>query len=1023
MTRTSEAITERPFLIDGVALTPSQFMRLGNLMAGTARPGPGAPVELAEAIDIWRRQNHITTSAMGRQRWQVHSNSPTYRESEDASAEQPTEASPTPGPLQFRARITEAADATGKLWDVVIIREGWSLNGRYYSRQVLESAVARRLFEGGKVCDYGVGGEHDHIPLSAREQVPGYVPSRNIIGLYSDVRGVEENGAYQIAARFTCTHQPTCSLLAESWKAGHEDFLGFSIDATGDCNRGTAGGRSGWIVESIDHVFETTLVSDPAAGGRLKRLVASNTRRHNPMSKATQLMRGFLVGRSPADKQEALKTLDGKRLAESFATALVTNLREGDPNDEAQALLIGVVQDLLKAGNTETAQMILTKVQGAMASEAPAEGEVPIEEADGAEVCAECGADNPPGVESCESCGAPLDATGAMQEADAKKRTELLKGKGAARVAEAQSLNRMNRMLQATQKALKESRAATQAAHVARCDSTLHAILGTSKLPQKTQEKVRKRFTGQVFSEAALREAIEEERTYLAEVGAVATGEVDNPGQTRVSVMREARDKMQMRLDMMLGFRANADRDNKVIRESNQRDQPCKLAKPSDYDGIRGFKSLREAYLAYTGDEEGSFMYAENSPQSQAMKAGNLREALETSFSYALGVSMNRRMIGDYNEFPALWREVATVDETVKNFKTQDRILWGGFGNLPVVSESDSGYSYPYLGFPYQEKTQYYILTRGGLVGITRKMIIDDDLSALMKLASKLGRGAHLTLERFVFGLLLGNTGLGGINTDTMYDGQVIYHSSHRNVSTDTLSYSSLVASRQRLREQYDYANPLVVATAVADTTGTSVELSADKGSPLGYTCGLQVGDLFIVDSEVMLATAVGATGSSKQVVTVTRAMLGTTAATHATTAKAFQFSDAIPMNSINAIVPTTLEASMLSILGSQWIPGGANNDKNFLYDDAVGGRIKPIVVPSQYFQGLAQSFILQASPKDLESIELAFLNNRQDPEILVQDNPTTGYVFTGDMTTYKARHEYAGAAVDFRGLSGNISS
>ena len=302
-------------------------------------------------------------------------------------------------------------------------------------------------------------------------------------------------------------------------------------------------------------------------------------------------------------------------------------------------------------------------------------------------------------------------------------------------------------------------------------------------------------------------------------------------------------------------------------------------------------------------------------------------------------------------------------------------------------------------------------------------MIVDDDLSALMKLASKLGRGAHLTLERFVLGLLLGNNGGSGVNTDNIYDGKPIYDAAHRNVSTDALSYASLVAARQRLREQYDYANPVVLAANITDTTGTSISIVADKGSPLGQTCGLQIGDLFIIDSEVFKVTAVAATSGGNQAITVARGQLNTTAATHSATAVGYQFSDAIPLNQINVIAPTNLEASLLSILGSQWIPGTANNDKNFLYDDAVGGRLKPIIVPSQYFQGLQQSFILQSSPRDIESVEIAFLNNRQDPEILVQDNPTTGYVFTGDVTTYKARHEYAGAVVDFRGLSGNISS
>lgn len=1035
-TRTSQDLDERPFMVDGVALTEPQIARLSRLVDGTARPGPGQALDLPDAIDIWRRQNHVVTSAIGRQRWQVHSNSPTWRESEEpaspdgaaeAAAEDPAGGPPTSGPLQFRARITEAADATGKLWDVVIIREGWSLNGRYYPRRVLEAAVERRLFEGGKVCDYGIDGDHDHIPLSAREQVPGFVPSRNIVGLLSDVRDTAEGDRYVIAARFTCTHASTQTLLAESWRAGHKDFLGFSIDATGDCQRGTAEGRTGWIVESIDHVFETTLVSDPAAGGRLERLVASTPRRQ-PMKTAHAKMRSYLSGRLPADKQEGLQTLSGKRLAESFATAVKADLREGDPNDDAQSLLIDVVQTLLKAGSTDIAQMILAKVQANIQSEGQAEGaaeggEAPLEESDGENVCEECGAENPPDAEQCASCGAPLEGDEMLKETDAKSRTALQKTqKPLPRVMEAR-MERVDRRLQAMQKALKESRAATNAAHVARCEATMNAMLAGSRLPAKTQEKVRKRFAGQVFSESALREAIEEERTYLAEVGAVNTGEIDNPGQTRASVVREARDKLQMRLDRMLGFTPSEDRDLRVIRESQKNDQPCKLANPKDYEDIRGFRSLREAYLAYTDDDSMSFMYGEGSPMARALKNGNLREATETSFAYALGVSMTRRMIGDYNDYPALWRQVVTIDETVKNFKTQDRILWGGFGNFPVVSESDTGYSYPYLGFPYEAKTQYYIITRGGLVGITRKMILDDDLSALMKLASKLGRGAHLTLERFVFSLLLGNNGGGGVNTDNIYDGKPIYHSAHRNVATDALSYASLVASRQRLREQYDYANPVTLAAAITDTTGTSVSLVADKGSPLGSTCGLQVGDLFIVDSEVFLVTAVAATSGGNQTVTVSRGVGGTTAATHLVSTVGYQFSDAIPLGQINAIVPTNLEATMLSILGSQWIPGSANNDKNFLYDDAVSGRIKPLVVPAQYFQGLQQSFILQASPKDIESVELAFLNNRQDPEILVQDNPTTGYVFTGDVTTYKARHEYAGAVVDFRGLSGNISS
>ena len=80
--RTSASIDERPFVVDGVRLSAGQIQRMANLLAGTSRHSLGHPVDLAEAIDVWRRQNHVVTRASGRQRWQVHSNSPTWRESD-----------------------------------------------------------------------------------------------------------------------------------------------------------------------------------------------------------------------------------------------------------------------------------------------------------------------------------------------------------------------------------------------------------------------------------------------------------------------------------------------------------------------------------------------------------------------------------------------------------------------------------------------------------------------------------------------------------------------------------------------------------------------------------------------------------------------------------------------------------------------------------------------------------------------------------------------------------------------------
>ena len=63
----------------------------------------------------------------------------------------------------------------------------------------------------------------------------------------------------------------------------------------------------------------------------------------------------------------------------------------------------------------------------------------------------------------------------------------------------------------------------------------------------------------------------------------------------------------------------------------------------------------------------------------------------------------------------------------------------------------------------------------------------------------------------------------------------------------------------------------------------------------------------------------------------------------------------------------------------------------------------------------------MTAAKKDIELIELGFLGGKQTPEILRQDAPGVGAVFTNDVIRYKVRHEYGGAVIDYRGFQGGI--
>lgn len=68
-----------------------------------------------------------------------------------------------------------------------------------------------------------------------------------------------------------------------------------------------------------------------------------------------------------------------------------------------------------------------------------------------------------------------------------------------------------------------------------------------------------------------------------------------------------------------------------------------------------------------------------------------------------------------------------------------------------------------------------------------------------------------------------------------------------------------------------------------------------------------------------------------------------------------------------------------------------------------------------------ANNFYLVASPRDIVGLEIAFLNGKEEPELFIQDQETTGSVFTNDKITFKMRHIYSGAILDYRAFDGSI--
>ncbi len=65
--------------------------------------------------------------------------------------------------------------------------------------------------------------------------------------------------------------------------------------------------------------------------------------------------------------------------------------------------------------------------------------------------------------------------------------------------------------------------------------------------------------------------------------------------------------------------------------------------------------------------------------------------------------------------------------------------------------------------------------------------------------------------------------------------------------------------------------------------------------------------------------------------------------------------------------------------------------------------------------------WFLTATPDQTPMIEVGFLDGQQDPSIFVQDMPNVGSMFSNDSLTWKLRHVYGAAVVDYRGFAGSI--
>lgn len=228
----------------------------------------------------------------------------------------------------------------------------------------------------------------------------------------------------------------------------------------------------------------------------------------------------------------------------------------------------------------------------------------------------------------------------------------------------------------------------------------------------------------------------------------------------------------------------------------------------------KGYISFRDAFMDFTGKrprilgEDFSRVIMRESISAYDSGERTTESLDSTSWAQALGDSVTRQMMAHYS-LPALqsWRKIVSRTPAVTDFRQQKRFRTGGHGLLPTVLE---GGPYQPLTSPGDEEATYTITKKGGTEDLTLEMVANDDVQAIQDIPRSLGRSAAITLFRFVWDMLSGNT-------TATYDSVTLFDSSgHANTDTGSaLSQSTLSVGRRKMRKQTAYGNSVDLLSMV----------------------------------------------------------------------------------------------------------------------------------------------------------------------------------------------------------------
>lgn len=181
-----------------------------------------------------------------------------------------------------------------------------------------------------------------------------------------------------------------------------------------------------------------------------------------------------------------------------------------------------------------------------------------------------------------------------------------------------------------------------------------------------------------------------------------------------------------------------------------------------------------------------------------------LTRALHTTsdFPLILGDAVNREMRAAYNVAPSAIRQLAR-QSTARDFRAKNKLTLGDAPQLVKVNEAGEFKS----GTINEGKETYRLATYGRVIGVSRQIMVNDDMAAFADMPRKMGQAALAFENKLLADMVLANPVMG--------DAKAVFHADHANLTAVYAdpSVTSLSNARLAMRKMTGPGGTLIDVT------------------------------------------------------------------------------------------------------------------------------------------------------------------------------------------------------------------